>query len=142
MGPCGTHHVQGAGHKDSILGRGIGEGAIAAPLHAREGLHVVAPEGTGSRGDLVGGARPRGGGRHAHDKVELVGPQRVVAPYPPVTGSEDCAYFLQHRPGCFFRLGNGEEGARLHNPKYDFNDDILTTGAAYWTRLVQRYLGD
>lgn len=73
---------------------------------------------------------------------ELVGPQRVVAPYPPVTGSEDFAYFLQHRPGCFFRLGNGEEGAMLHNPKYDFNDDILTTGAAYWTRLAQRYLGD
>ncbi len=74
--------------------------------------------------------------------MELVGPERVVAPYPPVTGSEDFAYFLQHRPGCFFRLGNGEDGAMLHNPKYDFNDDILTTGAAYWTRLVQRYLGD
>ena len=73
---------------------------------------------------------------------ELVGPEYVVAPYPPVTGSEDFAYFLQHRPGCFFRLGNGEDGAMLHNPKYDFNDDILTTGAAYWTRLVQRYLGD
>ncbi|MGA1325079.1 MAG: M20 aminoacylase family protein [Rubrivivax sp.] len=73
---------------------------------------------------------------------ELVGPEHVVAPYPPVTGSEDFAYFLQHRPGCFFRLGNGEDGAMLHNPKYDFNDDILTTGAAYWTRLVQRYLGN
>ena len=74
--------------------------------------------------------------------VELVGPERVVAPYPPVTGSEDFAYFLQHRPGCFFRLGNGEDGAMLHNPKYDFNDDILTTGAAFWTRLAQRYLAD
>jgi hippurate hydrolase len=73
---------------------------------------------------------------------ELVGPEHVVAPYPPVTGSEDFAYFLQHRPGCFFRLGNGEDGAMLHNPRYDFNDDILTTGAAFWTRLVQRYLGD
>jgi hippurate hydrolase len=73
---------------------------------------------------------------------ELVGPERVIAPYPPVTGSEDFAYYLQHRPGCFFRLGNGEEGAMLHNPKYDFNDDILTTGAAYWTRLAQCYLGD
>ena len=73
---------------------------------------------------------------------ELVGPERVIAPYPPVTGSEDFAYFLQHRPGCFLRLGNGEEGAMLHNPKYDFNDDILTTGAAYWTRLAQRYLAD
>jgi hippurate hydrolase len=71
---------------------------------------------------------------------ELVGADRVIAPYPPVTGSEDFAYYLQHRPGCFFRLGNGEDGAMLHHPKYDFNDAILTTGAAFWTRLVERYL--
>jgi hippurate hydrolase len=57
-----------------------------------------------------------------------------------VTGSEDFAYYLQHKPGCFLRLGNGVEGASLHNPKYDFNDQILTVGAEYWTRLVQRYL--
>jgi len=71
---------------------------------------------------------------------ELVGPERVVAPFPPVTGSEDFAYYLQHKPGCFFRLGNGEEGAMLHNPRYDFNDEILSTGAAYWTRLAERFL--
>ena len=71
---------------------------------------------------------------------ELVGADGVIAPYPPVTGSEDFAYYLQHRPGCFFRLGNGEDGAMLHHPKYDFNDAILTTGAAFWTRLVERYL--
>ena len=71
---------------------------------------------------------------------ELVGAERVIAPFPPVTGSEDFAYYLQHRPGCFFRLGNGEDGAMLHHPKYDFNDAILTTGAAVLTRLVERYL--
>jgi hippurate hydrolase len=71
---------------------------------------------------------------------ELVGPEQVIAPFPPVTGSEDFAYYLQHKPGCFLRLGNGVEGASLHNPKYDFNDQILTVGAEYWTRLVQRYL--
>jgi hippurate hydrolase len=71
---------------------------------------------------------------------ELVGPERVIHPFPPVTGSEDFAYYLQHRPGCFFRLGNGEDGAMLHNPRYDFNDEILTVGAAFWTRLVERYL--
>jgi hippurate hydrolase len=71
---------------------------------------------------------------------ELVGPARVVAPFPPVTGSEDFAYYLQHKPGCFLRLGNGLDGASLHNPKYDFNDEILTTGAAYWTRLAERFL--
>jgi hippurate hydrolase len=71
---------------------------------------------------------------------ELVGAERVIAPFPPVTGSEDFAYYLLEKPGCFFRLGNGEEGAMLHNPKYDFNDAILTTGAAFWTRLAERYL--
>ena len=70
---------------------------------------------------------------------ELVGHKRVVAPFPPVSGSEDFAYFLLHKPGSFLRLGNGVEGAMLHNPGYDFNDDILTVGAAYWTRLVERY---
>ena len=70
---------------------------------------------------------------------ELVGTERVIAPFPPVTGSEDFAYFLQRKPGCFLRLGNGE-GAMVHNAHYDFNDEILTLGAAYWTRLVERYL--
>ena len=70
---------------------------------------------------------------------ELVGEERVIAPFPPVTGSEDFAYFLQRKPGCFLRLGNGE-GAMVHNAHYDFNDEILTLGAAYWTRLVERYL--
>jgi hippurate hydrolase len=73
---------------------------------------------------------------------ELVGVEQVVAPFPPVPGSEDFAYYLQHKPGCFLRLGNGEGGAMLHHPKYDFNDAILPVGAAYWTRLVERYLAD
>jgi hippurate hydrolase len=71
---------------------------------------------------------------------ELVGPQRVIARFPPVSGSEDFAYYLLHKPGSFLRLGNGEVGAMLHNPAYDFNDEILTVGAAYWTRLVERFL--
>ena len=72
---------------------------------------------------------------------ELVGPERVVSPFPPVTGSEDFAYYLLKKPGCFLRLGNGD-GAMLHNPKYDFNDELLTVGAAYWTRLAERFLSD
>ena len=73
---------------------------------------------------------------------ELVGPERVIAPFPPVTGSEDFAYYLQHRPGSFLRLGNGTDGAMLYNPRYDFNDEVLTVGAEYWTRLVQRFLDE
>ena len=71
---------------------------------------------------------------------ELVGAQRVVFPFGPVTGSEDFAYFLQHKPGCFLRIGNGEQCPMVHNAKYDFDDANLTVGAAYWTRLVERYL--
>jgi hippurate hydrolase len=70
---------------------------------------------------------------------ELVGSERVIANFPRVTGSEDFAYFLEKKPGCFLRLGNGD-GAFVHNGHYDFNDEILTSGAAYWTRLVERYL--
>ena len=72
--------------------------------------------------------------------TELVGAEHTISPFGPVTGSEDFAYYLQHRPGCFLRLGNGERGAMLHNAKYDFNDENLSVGAAYWTRLVEKFL--
>ena len=71
---------------------------------------------------------------------ELVGEQRVVDGFGPIAGSEDFAYYLQEKPGCFLRLGNGEGAPMLHNASYDFNDDNLTVGAAYWTRLVERFL--
>ena len=72
---------------------------------------------------------------------ELLGEENVVENLPPISGSEDFAYFLQQKPGCFLRLGNGDSAA-LHNPAYNFNDESLTFGAAYWTRLVERYLAD
>ena len=71
---------------------------------------------------------------------ELVGAEHVIAPFGPVTGSEDFAYYLQQKPGCFLRVGNGEDCPMLHNARYDFDDRNLTVGAAYWTRLVERYL--
>ena len=71
---------------------------------------------------------------------ELVGNDQVDDAFPAITGSEDFAYYLQRVPGCFMRLGNGIESAMLHNPRYDFNDANLTVGAAYWTRLVERFL--
>lgn len=72
---------------------------------------------------------------------ELLGPERVVAPFPAIAGSEDFAYYLQQRPGCFMRIGNGDS-AMLHNARYDFNDANLTVGAAYWARLTERYLAE
>ncbi|WP_454719520.1 MULTISPECIES: M20 aminoacylase family protein [Cupriavidus] len=71
---------------------------------------------------------------------ELVGPDKVVGHAALIAGSEDFAYFLQRRPGCFVRMGNGTGQPLLHNAGYDFNDDNLTIGAAYWARLVERYL--
>jgi hippurate hydrolase len=70
---------------------------------------------------------------------ELVGVENVSV-CPLIPGSEDFACFLEHKPGCFLRLGNGVDSAILHNPKYDFNDDSLTVGAAMWARLAERFL--
>ncbi|AXV17598.1 amidohydrolase (plasmid) [Neorhizobium sp. SOG26] len=72
---------------------------------------------------------------------ELVGSDNVST-CPPLPGSEDFAYFLHHRPGSFLRLGNGTDSAILHSSKYDFNDGSLTTGAAMWARLAERYLDE
>ncbi|MFU2318116.1 M20 aminoacylase family protein [Rahnella sp. PCH160] len=72
---------------------------------------------------------------------ELIGEENVVENLAPISGSEDFAYFLQQKPGCFLRLGNGDS-AVLHNPAYNFNDESLSFGAAYWTRLAERYLVD
>jgi hippurate hydrolase len=70
---------------------------------------------------------------------ELVGADNV-ATCNLIPGSEDFAYFLQHKPGSFLRLGNGVNSAALHNGRYDFSDESLTSGAAMWARLVERYL--
>jgi hippurate hydrolase len=70
---------------------------------------------------------------------ELFGAEQVIEPYELIAGSEDFAYFLQQKPGCFFRLGNGATQA-VHNSRYDFNDDSILIGAAFWTRLVEKFL--
>ncbi|GHC70152.1 M20 aminoacylase family protein [Limoniibacter endophyticus] len=70
---------------------------------------------------------------------ELVGKDKVSTCHL-IPGSEDFAYYLEHKPGSFLRLGNGVNSAILHSSKYDFADASLTTGAAMWARLVERYL--
>ena len=70
---------------------------------------------------------------------DLVGAERTIFPFGAVTGSEDFAYFLEHRPGSFVRIGNGDT-AMVHSANYDFNDANLPIGAAYWARLVETYL--
>ena len=54
-------------------------------------------------------------------------------------GSEDFSYFLKEVPGAFAWIGNGKS-ASLHNPKYDFNDNILCIGASFLATLAEDYL--
>ena len=77
----------------------------------------------------------------------VVGREHVRTDVRPSMGAEDFACYLQHKPGAYIWIGNdptgGEPGshAGLHNPTYDFNDDILPLGAAYWVELVRHILG-
>jgi hippurate hydrolase len=72
--------------------------------------------------------------------VELVGESRVDQNKAPISASEDFSFMLEHAPGAYMNLGNGEASAPLHNPRYDFNDDALPFGAALFARIVQRKL--
>ena len=75
----------------------------------------------------------------------MLGAQRVDAEARPLMGSEDFAYMLQVVPGTYAWIGNGIEGkgsCMVHNPGYDFNDDILAIGASYWVRLTEAFLAE
>jgi metal-dependent amidase/aminoacylase/carboxypeptidase family protein len=69
----------------------------------------------------------------------LLGPDKVRTNELPSMGAEDFAYMLREKPGCYVWLGNGPGtgGCTLHNPHYDFNDEILPLGVSYWVRLVR-----
>jgi len=69
----------------------------------------------------------------------VAGATRVDTDKPPVMGAEDFSYMLNARPGAFIFCGNGDS-ASLHHPEYDFDDDALRHGCAYWLELVQRAL--
>jgi len=73
---------------------------------------------------------------------ELVGEAEMVAQAEAMTGSEDFAFMLEEVPGSYVFLGNGDGAGScmVHNPGYDFNDEILPVGAAYWVLLTQRFL--
>jgi hippurate hydrolase len=76
--------------------------------------------------------------------VELVGAGQVTLQGAPLTGSEDFAFMLERVPGSYLLIGNGTgEGAggcMVHNPGYDFNDDNIGVGSAYWVLLTERFL--
>jgi len=75
----------------------------------------------------------------ARAATAVVGADHVCTDTAPSMGSEDFSFMLKERPGCYIFLGNGPGigGCTLHNPHYDFNDQILQTGISYWLKLVQ-----
>lgn len=69
----------------------------------------------------------------------LVGAQNVDDALPPSMGSEDFAFMLQAKPGAYLRLGQGGP-CGLHQPRYDFNDEVLPLGSALFAALVEQGL--
>jgi len=69
----------------------------------------------------------------------VAGTERVDEDKPPVMGAEDFSYMLNARPGAFIFCGNGDS-ASLHHPEYDFDDEALRHGCAYWLTLVEHAL--
>ncbi|MFN7113471.1 MAG: M20 aminoacylase family protein [Alphaproteobacteria bacterium] len=72
---------------------------------------------------------------------EVVGEEKVF-PFTPMMGGEDFAYFLEACKGAYIILGQGKTDSDpgLHSPHYDFNDEVLPVGAAYWVRLAETAL--
>jgi amidohydrolase len=72
----------------------------------------------------------------------VAGENQVDLDPQPCMGGEDFSFMLQQRPGCYIWIGNGptDNGRLLHNPRYDFNDEILPLGATYFARLVETLL--
>lgn len=74
--------------------------------------------------------------------ARLLGADKVRKDELPSMGAEDFAYMLREKPGCYVWLGNGPGtgGCTLHNPHYDFNDEIIGLGVRYWVDLVKETL--
>ena len=82
--------------------------------------------------------------------ADIVGADQVLD-QEPTMGAEDFAYMLQAKPGAYVFISNGDGAHRemghgggpcmLHNPSYDFNDDLIPLGATFWVRLAEKWLG-
>ena len=81
--------------------------------------------------------------------ADVVGAENVQT-QEPTLGAEDFSFMLQAKPGCYAFIANGDGDHRdighgggpcmLHNPSYDFNDELLPLGATYWVRLAEAWL--
>jgi hippurate hydrolase len=82
---------------------------------------------------------------------DLVGAENVQD-FEPTMGAEDFSYYLLEKPGCYFLIGNGDGQHRigghglgpcmLHNPSYDFNDELIPLGGSLWVRMAEAWLNN
>lgn len=82
---------------------------------------------------------------------DLVGADHVQE-FEPTMGAEDFSYYLLEKPGCYFLIGNGDGSHRigghglgpcmLHNPSYDFNDDLIPLGGSMWVKMAEAWLNN
>ena len=83
--------------------------------------------------------------------VGIVGEQNVL-PQEPTGGAEDFSFMLQAKPGAYVFIANGDGDHRdmghgagpctLHNPSYDFNDELIPLGGTYWVELARQWLAN
>jgi amidohydrolase len=99
---------------------------------------TVTPEITTGMGPVINTPTEAGLARMAAEKAQL-SLRRDLAPS---MAGEDFAFYLQHRPGAFVWIGNGElrEGAELHGPQYDFNDSILPATCRWMAEVAKTAL--
>lgn len=79
--------------------------------------------------------------RVADIAARAFGAGNVVTEYLPSMASEDFAFMLEAKPGCYAWIGSGRE-VPLHNPAFDFNDALIPAGALYWVQLAQNWNGN
>lgn len=73
---------------------------------------------------------------------QVVGQPKILTNLEPSMGAEDFGWMLKEKPGCYVWLGagTGPDSCMIHNPHYDFNDELLPIGASYWATLVENEL--
>lgn len=133
----------------------IGGTARAYSAHVRDQLEeeigrlakgTAAMFGIGAAYDFIRRIPPvindAGATQRALKAARSVFGEKTRTAFPPSTAGDDFSFFAGQAPGCYVWLGNGPavDGALHHNTSYDFNDDAIASGVAFWTTLVEQEL--
>lgn len=116
-------------------------GVASIQSHLRENLRVIK-----AAYDVSGGDLPKALDWFRTEQLpsfsQKTAEQGIEPNWPNIAGSEDFAFMLERCRGSYVLIGNGvgKSACMIHNAKYDFNDDSLPIGAAYWVYLVEQYL--